>query len=70
MSLTKDGDGLLRPFEMFLFFFSMWQKRKHCDKEYSTKVHIYFVEVYSLHHWGHCMYDEPNDYSDHNIFLY
>ena len=28
MSLTKDGDGLLRLFEMLLFFFSMWQKGK------------------------------------------
>ena len=28
MSLTKDGDGLLRLLEMLLFFFSMWQKGK------------------------------------------
>ena len=28
MSLTKDGDGLLRLFEMLLFFFSIRQKGK------------------------------------------
>ena len=28
MSLTKDGDGLLRFFEVLLFFLSMWHKGK------------------------------------------
>ena len=28
MGLPEDGDGLLRSFEMLLFFFSMWQKEK------------------------------------------
>ena len=71
MSLTKDGDGLLRLFEMLLFFLSMWQKGKITSvqgTQYQSS--FYFVKVYILCHWEHCMCDEPNDYSDPNIFLY